>query len=166
MRIGGGKCSLVTGHRNWPELIGTRSLDIHSMTGINSICASPSEHPKPASFKPPVNACDCHAHVFNSDSELVANRSYTPPAAPLPSYQRMLKTVGTTRSVIVQPSVYGTDNRATLNAVAAGGSNYRTVVVDYDSAGEFQVNAAGVARTARKLADGKIYVPSEVWEAR
>ncbi|MEP2186664.1 amidohydrolase family protein [Roseibium sp.] len=77
----------------------------------------------------PFGACDCHAHVFNAASQLVPNRVYTPPDASLESYRHVLQTLGLSRGVIVQPSVYGTDNLATLAAVAEGGENYRAVVV-------------------------------------
>jgi predicted TIM-barrel fold metal-dependent hydrolase len=63
----------------------------------------------------------------------VPNRSYTPPEANLTSYQHMLSTLGLDRAVIVHPSVYGTDNRATLEAIKKGGKNFRGVaVVDED----------------------------------
>ncbi|MDV7145614.1 4-oxalomesaconate tautomerase [Tropicimonas sp. TH_r6] len=37
------------------------------------------------------------------------------------------------------------------------------VLVDFSSNGDFTLNAAGLVRTARKLADGKVYVPRSVW---
>ena len=79
----------------------------------------------------PDGACDCHAHVFGPATlyPMVPDRLYTPPAAPLPAYERLLATLGFQRAVIVQPSVYGTDNRATLDAVAAAPDRMRAVVV-------------------------------------
>ena len=41
----------------------------------------------------------------------------------------MLDTLGLERAVIVQPSFYGTDNRATLDAIRQGGPNFRDIVV-------------------------------------
>jgi len=41
----------------------------------------------------------------------------------------MLATLGLNRAVIVQPSVYGFDNRATLAAIKSGGDNFRGVAV-------------------------------------
>ena len=41
----------------------------------------------------------------------------------------MLGSLGIERGVIVQPSVYGTDNRATLNAIAELGERFRGVAV-------------------------------------
>ncbi len=37
------------------------------------------------------------------------------------------------------------------------------VLVDYDTTDGFELNAAGLVRTARKLADGQVYVPASVW---
>ncbi len=37
------------------------------------------------------------------------------------------------------------------------------VLVDFSNDQEFNVNAAGLMRTARKLADGHVYVPESVW---
>ncbi|MEX3313580.1 4-oxalomesaconate tautomerase [Sulfitobacter sp. PS-8MA] len=40
------------------------------------------------------------------------------------------------------------------------------VLVDYDASAGFSLNSAGLLRTARKLADGQVYVPSRIWEGR
>lgn len=80
---------------------------------------------------PPPLACDCHAHVILPAQQhpFVPNRSYTPPPAPLSAYQAIHRRLGVERAVIVQPSVYGTDNTVTLDAVRAYGSNCRGIVV-------------------------------------
>jgi predicted TIM-barrel fold metal-dependent hydrolase len=54
----------------------------------------------------------------------------------LPDYQGMLATLGVERAVLVQPSVYGTDNAALLDALAAAGPRVRGVAVVGDDAGE------------------------------
>ncbi|MAJ79614.1 PrpF domain-containing protein, partial [Sulfitobacter sp. TMED3] len=38
------------------------------------------------------------------------------------------------------------------------------VLVDYDTSDGFALNSAGLLRTARKLADGNVFVPSRIWE--
>ena len=40
------------------------------------------------------------------------------------------------------------------------------VLVDYDTSDGFALNSAGLLRTARKLADGNVFVPSRIWEGR
>ncbi|WP_256589002.1 amidohydrolase family protein, partial [Pseudomonas sp. HMWF021] len=76
-------------------------------------------------------ACDCHFHIFGDENgqSLSPHRSYTPPPAPLEAFQRVQKTLGLSRGVIVQPSVYGADNSTTLAALKDAGSSYRGVVV-------------------------------------
>ena len=49
---------------------------------------------------------------------MLAGRSYTPPEAPLRRWRNMLAPLGVTHGVVVQPSFYGTDNRALLAALA------------------------------------------------
>lgn len=79
----------------------------------------------------PQGSCDCHAHIFGPQEQYpyTPNRSYTPPEASIEAYRRMLGALGFERAVIVQPSVYGTDNRCTLDAVVASKGNWRGVAV-------------------------------------
>ncbi len=95
------------------------------------LCAAADPNPKKPVFTPPPRSCDCHAHIIGPQSRYpyTPHRSYTPPDAPLTSYREMLDTLGLERAVIVQPSFYGTDNRATLDAIRQGGPNFRGIVV-------------------------------------
>ena len=98
-------------------------------------CQGPDRQPQPAGFRPPAGATDTHAHVFGPAERYpyVLERSYTPPDSPLAEYRAMLSTLGLDRGVIVQPSVYGTDNRATLDALRRHPEQFRGVaVVDPD----------------------------------
>ena len=94
-------------------------------------CQGPDPDPRPPRFTVPPGACDCHAHILGPLTRypFVEARAYTPPEALLESYRHMLATLGVTRAVIVQPSVYGTDQRATLAALEAGAGAYRGVAV-------------------------------------
>ncbi len=40
------------------------------------------------------------------------------------------------------------------------------VLVDYDATDGFALTSAGLLRTARKLADGQVFIPSRIWEGR
>jgi 2-pyrone-4,6-dicarboxylate lactonase len=82
-------------------------------------CAAPREPTRPR-FPPSPEACDTHAHVFGPAARFpyAADRSYTPPDAPLAKYIAMLDTVGFTRGVLVQGSAHGRDNGAMLDALA------------------------------------------------
>ena len=79
----------------------------------------------------PAGSCDCHAHIFGPADKypFAPNRSYTPPEAGIEAYGRMLAALGFERAVIVQPSVYGIDNRCTRDAVVASGGKWRGVAV-------------------------------------
>ena len=79
----------------------------------------------------PKAACDCHAHIFGAPDTypFAAEHSYTPPPASVPHYLTMLAAVGLERAVIVQPSVYGYDNRCTLDAVEQIGLDRARAIV-------------------------------------
>ena len=79
----------------------------------------------------PPNACDCHVHVFGPASRypFAPDRAYTPPEASLEDLLALHKRLGLERVVVVQPSVYGTDNSCTLDAVRTLGNRARAVVV-------------------------------------
>jgi len=98
-------------------------------------CLAPDPNPRPPKFPMPAKACDCHAHVLGPPDKYpyVANRSYTPPTALLGDYQTLHRILGIERAVIVQPSVHGTDNKVTLDAIAGYGPDARGIaVVDTD----------------------------------
>src|ERR1700754_2346866 len=78
---------------------------------------------------PPPNACDTHAHVFGPAARFpyAADRSYTPPDAPLEKYLAMLDTLGFARGVLVQGSAHGSDNSAMLDALARQAGRLRGV---------------------------------------
>jgi predicted TIM-barrel fold metal-dependent hydrolase len=67
----------------------------------------------------PTNACDCHVHVVGDRHTypMVAERHYTPRPATLDDLRHHLARVGLERTVIIQPSFYGTDNRCMLHAL-------------------------------------------------
>ncbi len=94
-------------------------------------CLPAAADPRAPSVVVPPDACDCHAHIFGPAEAypFSPERGYTPPPAPLSAYRHMLDRLDVRRAVIVQPSVYGTDNRCTLDAVADGGGGFRAVVV-------------------------------------
>jgi predicted TIM-barrel fold metal-dependent hydrolase len=71
----------------------------------------------------PALSCDCHFHIFGPFDRfpMDAGRSYTSPPALVPDYLAMAETVGLQRMVVVQASIYGTDNAVTLDAVAQFG---------------------------------------------
>jgi predicted TIM-barrel fold metal-dependent hydrolase len=98
-------------------------------------CAPPDPHTKVPRFKMPPHACDAHCHVFGPAAKFpyAADRAYTPPDAPRERLAALHKVLGIERAVIVQASCHGTDNRATLDAIAASSGRYRGVAIVDDS---------------------------------
>lgn len=89
------------------------------VTDAAPLCASPDPIPSAPGLKLPAGACDSHAHICGPASQYLysPDRIYTPPDALLPDYLTMLGTLGVERAVVIQPSVYGTDNSVTLAAI-------------------------------------------------
>jgi len=112
-------------------------------------CDPPPRDPAPAAQPLPPGTCDAHFHVFGPQARypMDARRNYTPHEATLADYRREMRAIGIARGVIVQPSVYGTDNRATLDALQAGGDAFRAIVVppaDVSDAELARMHALGV----------------------
>lgn len=94
-------------------------------------CAAPPATPRAPAVRLPAKACDTHLHVFGDPATypLWPGRGYTPHTCSLVQYRELMRALGVERAVLVQPSVYGTDNRALLDALEAGGPAFRGVVV-------------------------------------
>lgn len=87
--------------------------------------SSGTERPK---LQAPPNACDCHFHIYDNRFPPAPGGLPAPDASPA-DYRKLQARIGTTRGVIVQPSLYGVDNRPTLEGMAALGPNFRAVAV-------------------------------------
>jgi len=76
-------------------------------------------------------ATDCHVHIIGPSSKypMVTNRPYTPPEASVAALKAMHAKLGISRTVLVQPSFYGTDNSCMLDALAQLGTSARGVAV-------------------------------------
>ena len=133
----------------------TAAKPIKAETGASAPCADPAapvrlrgrprvtrgrtaiaSQPKTAvAFAVPTDACDCHVHVFGTQAEFpfVAARGYTPPPATDTELMQLQKALRLSRVVIVQPSVYGSDNSCTLDGIRKLGERARGVAVIDDS---------------------------------
>ena len=99
------------------------------------LCQAPDPEIRSPKIVFPAGAVDCHAHVCGPETVFpYANeRIYTPPNATLAQYNALLAMLGISRAVLVQPSVYGSDNRAMLAALSSNPEKFRGVaVVDSD----------------------------------
>ena len=95
------------------------------------LCQAPDQEIRSPQIQFPPGAVDCHAHVCGPDRlfPYAQERIYTPPDATVENYQALLQMLGINRAVLVQPSVYGTDNRAMLAALKAHPKQFRGVAV-------------------------------------
>jgi predicted TIM-barrel fold metal-dependent hydrolase len=83
--------------------------------------------------------------------------AYIPQDASPEDYARMLRMIGCERAVLVQPSVYGTDNSAMIDALRSGVFAFRGVAVVDASIGNRgleDMHAAGVRAVRINLASG------------
>jgi len=98
----------------------------------------------------PKHTCDTHVHVFEpTQFPYAAKRAYTPGHASVTKLLAMHQSLGVSRVVLVQPSVYGNDNACLLDAIARIGlSQARGVaVVDLNTVSDntlAQLHAGGV----------------------
>jgi predicted TIM-barrel fold metal-dependent hydrolase len=79
----------------------------------------------------PEHAADCHMHVLGPFDRypLAAERAYNVPEATLDAHEEMKRQVGLERTVLVQASGHGFDNRAMLAALERLGPHGRGVAV-------------------------------------
>jgi predicted TIM-barrel fold metal-dependent hydrolase len=97
-------------------------------------------------FEVPAHACDCHTHIHLPEKyPFFAGRVYTPEPATPEEMAALHKALGFERVVIVTPSVYGTDNRATLEGIKFRGDTARGVAVIDDKTPESDLDAMGKA---------------------
>lgn len=110
-------------------------------------CLAPLDQLEPATFSIPPGACDTHAHVVAQAPgyPMVESRSYTPPPAPEDKYLSMLAVNGMNRGVLVQISVYGSDNRYMLDVLKRHPDQLRGVAVVTDDVTDGQLQAMHAA---------------------
>jgi predicted TIM-barrel fold metal-dependent hydrolase len=114
-----------------------------------SVLAVASQPATPVNFEVPAGACDCHTHIFGDSRRFpfASGRTYTPEPASIEEMRALHRALHTDRVVIVHPSVYGTDNACTLDAIQQLGSRARGVAVIDDKTPEAtldQMERAGV----------------------
>ena len=119
----------------------------------------------PVSFEVPRGACDCHTHIHGDPGKFpfFPGRVYTPEMAPPEEMAALHQALRMQRVVIVTPSVYGTDNSATLYGMKARGADARGVAVIDDKTPESELDAmasAGVRGIRLNLATGGVSDPA------
>ncbi|HEV3141810.1 MAG TPA: amidohydrolase family protein [Vicinamibacterales bacterium] len=95
------------------------------------LAASASQPATKVAFAVPPGACDCHTHVFGDPRAFpfAAGRTYTPEPASVLEMRSLHRALRMDRVVIVQPSVYGSDNTCTVDAIRQLGPRARGIAV-------------------------------------
>lgn len=126
-------------------LIGALAAGTILRTGLS--LGKAAQPATPVNFDVPTGACDCHTHIFGDTSRFpfFSGRVYTPEMALPEEMAALHKALHIQRVVIVTPSVYGTDNSATLYGMKARGADARGVAVIDDKTPESNLDAMGQA---------------------
>ncbi len=116
-------------------------------------------------FDVPADARDCHTHIFGDPAQFpfFAGRVYTPETASPQEMAELHRALHIKRVVIVTPSVYGTDNSATLYGMKARDGDARGVAVINEQTTDSDLdlmNKAGVRGIRLNLATGGTNDPS------
>jgi predicted TIM-barrel fold metal-dependent hydrolase len=95
------------------------------------------------------SGCDTHVHIIGDAHvyPMVAERHYTPGPASVDLLKTHLASQGLSRAVIIQPSVYGTNNQCLLDALKAMQGQARGIAViapSIDTAALQALEARGV----------------------
>jgi predicted TIM-barrel fold metal-dependent hydrolase len=143
-------------------MLGAIATGMAMRTG--SAAAKASQPATPVNFTVPAGACDCHTHIFGEPERfpLFAGRVYTPETALPDEMAALHRSLNIARVVIVTPSVYGTDNAATLYGIKARGAEARGVAVIDEKTPERELDAvhgAGVRGIRINLATAGVSDP-------
>ena len=101
----------------------TRASPSALAAGSPPLCLPPLPAARAPRHRLPPGATDCHCHVFEDPSRYPwgGERSYTPQPADRHAYAQLCRSLGLTRTVQVSASIYGADNRLTLDLIAEWG---------------------------------------------
>jgi predicted TIM-barrel fold metal-dependent hydrolase len=116
-------------------------------------------------FSVPAGSCDCHHHIYDPRYPYAPGAMLKPPPAIRVDYQALQTRLGITRSVVVQPSSYGTDNRCLLDFMARARRMTRGVCVVNSLVSDDELrslHAAGVRGIRIRLGLGNPVTPDEI----
>ncbi len=114
---------------------------------------------RPVRALPPL-ACDSHMHIFDPRFAASPHWQRTPPQADVAAYRQLQQRLGTSRTVVVTPSTYGTDNACTLDALDQFGDSARGVAV----VGEAVTDAELDSLAARRICGLRVnFVSPQSW---
>jgi predicted TIM-barrel fold metal-dependent hydrolase len=130
-------------------LLGSLTAGAAAILPSKLLLANASQPSTAVNFSVPHDACDCHTHIFGDAQQFpwFTGRTYTPEPASVAEMRSLHKALHMDRVVIVNPSVYGTDNSCTLDAMKQLGPRARAIAVidDKTSNGQLdEMHRAGV----------------------
>jgi predicted TIM-barrel fold metal-dependent hydrolase len=130
------------------------------LQGLPAVFAKPAHRITPVDFEVPSNACDCHTHIVGDPRQFPfsAARVYTPEVASPQEMAALHRALHIKRVVIVTPSVYGTDNSATIYGIKARGASARGIAVIDEKTPDKDLDAmaaGGICGIRLNLATGK-----------
>jgi predicted TIM-barrel fold metal-dependent hydrolase len=98
---------------------------------ITAAFATASQPRTPVDFDVPAGACDCHIHIIGDAGRFpfAASRAYTPETASVAELRSLHRALHMDRVVVVQPTVYGSDNSCALDAIKQIGPSARGIAV-------------------------------------
>jgi predicted TIM-barrel fold metal-dependent hydrolase len=107
------------------------ALAAGALTDTRRGFARASQPATPVDFEVPPDACDCHTHIIGDPANfpLWPGRTYTPETAAPEEMAALHRALHIRRVVIVTPSVYGSDNSATLYGMKVRDANARGIAV-------------------------------------
>ncbi len=70
----------------------------------------------------PAGACDAHIHIYDAGFLPAGSTARLVDSAAVADYRKLQARTGTTRTVVVTPAAYRTDNRVTLDAIRSLGA--------------------------------------------
>jgi predicted TIM-barrel fold metal-dependent hydrolase len=119
-------------------MVGAGTIAVAACSAVHASIMGPPVNAASTEMSPtfaiPPGATDCHVHVFSPVRFPYADaRSYTPGEANLEELEALRARLRTSRLVLVQPSVYGTDNRCLIDALTRLGSRAARAIAVIDA---------------------------------
>ena len=109
----------------------------------------------------PADACDSHHHIYDARFPVSPHwHQGFPPGATVADYRLLQRRLGTARSVVVQPSTYGVDNRCLVDALAQLGPASRGVAVVDPEVADAELRALTDARVCAVRVN---FVSAQTW---
>jgi predicted TIM-barrel fold metal-dependent hydrolase len=117
-------------------MVGAGTMVLGAFCGVTSLIVGPGVNADETlpTFAIPKGATDSHVHVFSPVRfPYSVARSYTPGEANLEDLEELRARLGISRLVLVQPSVYGTDNRCVIDTLHRLGSKVARAIAVIDA---------------------------------